>query len=108
MNKKLTVTAFVVGTMLVSLTAYADGDSDRSSVKSYANDAVITTKIKAKLADAKLRTLIHVSVDTENNGAVVLTGTARSQEGVDRAGAIATATEGVVSVENDIKVVPDK
>jgi len=109
MKKKLIVTTFLAGAMMVSLTTYAaDADTNTSTAKTYVSDSVITTKIKAKLAEAKLRTLIHVSVDTDSKGAVVLSGTAKTQEGADKAGAIATATEGVTSVQNNIKVVPDK
>ncbi len=111
MNRNLTVTTFLLGAMMVSLTTYAadaDTSGTTSTTKTYVKDSVITTKIKAKLAEAKLRTLIHVSVETDNKGAVTLSGTARTQEGADKAGAIATATEGVTSVQNNIKVVPDK
>jgi hyperosmotically inducible periplasmic protein len=110
MNKKLTVTTFLLGAMMVSLTTYA-ADADTStnanqpSAKTYVSDSVITTKIKAKLAEAKLGTLVHVSVDTDNKGVVTLTGTAKTQEVADKAGQIATATEGVTSVQNNIKVV---
>jgi hyperosmotically inducible protein len=112
MNKKLTATTFMLGAMLVSLTTYAaDPDTatpSDSSAKTYVKDSVITTKIKAKLAEAKLGTLVHVSVDTDSQGAVVLTGTAKTQESADKAGAIANSTEGVTSVQNNIKVVPAK
>ncbi|HEY7987141.1 MAG TPA: BON domain-containing protein [Methylophilaceae bacterium] len=110
MNKKLTVTSFMLGAMLVSLTTYAaDADtSNHTTAKTYVSDSVITTKVKAKLAEAKLGTLVHVSVDTDNKGAVTLSGTAKTQEVADKAGEIATSTEGVTSVQNNIKVVPDK
>jgi hyperosmotically inducible protein len=112
MNKKLTVTTFMLGAMLVSLTSYAaDADnsaSDKTTAKTYVSDSVITTKVKAKLAEAKLGTLVHVSVDTDNKGVVTLSGTAKTQEVADKAGQIATGTEGVTSVQNNIKVVPDK
>jgi hyperosmotically inducible protein len=109
MNRKLTVTTFLIGAMMVSLTGYAaDADTSQPSAKAYVSDSVITTKVKAKLAEAKLGTLIHVSVDTDNKGVVTLSGTAKTQESADKAAQIATATEGVTSVQNNIKVVPDK
>ncbi len=77
---------------MVSLTTYAadaDTSSTTSTAKTYVSDSVITTKVKAKLADAKLRTLVHVSVKTDDQGAVTLSGTAKTQEGADKAGEIA-------------------
>ena len=105
MNIKLAATCLLIGTALVPMTGYAaDTDTDRASVKDFVKDSLITTKIKAKLAEAKLSSTVHIKVDTENKGNVQLSGTAKSQADVDRAGAIAKGVEGVAAVENNIQV----
>lgn len=96
---------FVVGTLMAPFAVRAaDSDSDRAHPAAFVKDSVITTKVKTKLAADKLRTLAHVRVDTDANGVVVLSGTAKNQEGVDRAVAIARDTEGVTSVQSHIKI----
>jgi hyperosmotically inducible protein len=108
MNTKLLTTCFIVGSLLAPVVAMAaDGDADRKNPVAFVKDSAITTKIKAKLAADKMRSLTHVSVDTDRNGMVVLSGTAKSQEDIDRAGAIARETEHVTSVQNNIKIKKD-
>jgi hyperosmotically inducible protein len=106
MNSRLLLTAFiVVGPLLAPVAVRAaDGDSDRAHPTSYVKDSVITTKIKTKLAADKLGSLTQIHVDTDRNGVVVLSGSAKSQERADAAVSIARATEGVTSVRNDIKI----
>jgi hyperosmotically inducible protein len=104
MNTKLLSGLVVAGTLLWPLAALSDQDTDRSHPDAFVKDSVITTKIKAKLADEKLSTLAHVSVDTDARGMVVLSGHVKSQAMHDRAAAIARATEGVVSVTNNIRI----
>ncbi len=79
-------------------------DSDRSSPKAFVKDSVITTKIKAKLAGEKLASAARTKVDTDKNGIVTLSGTAKTQEEADKAVSIARGVEGVVTVENNIKI----
>ena len=80
---------------------------DRKHPVAFVKDSVITTKIKAKLAAEKLSSLAKIRVDTDANGMVVLSGNARSQDASDKAEAIARGVEGVVSVQNDVKVKKD-
>jgi hyperosmotically inducible protein len=86
----------------------ADGTVDRASPKAFVKDSVITTKIKTELAAEKLSSLIHISVDTDNKGAVVLSGTAASRTAANKAVSIAHGVKGVVSVQDDIRIVADK
>lgn len=105
MKIELATTCFVIGTLLAPVVAHAeDRDSDRSHPMTYVKDSVITTKIKAKLADEKMRSLMHIKVDTDSKGAVVLSGTVRSQKEADKAVSIARETEGVTSVKSNIRV----
>ena len=81
--------------------------SDRSHPAAFVDDAVITTKVKTHLAEEKFSSLAHIGVDTDNRGAVALTGNVRTQEEADKAVAIARATEGVTSVTSSIRVKKD-
>lgn len=105
MKIKLAATCFIIGTLLAPAVGYtADSDMDRSHPKTYVKDSAITTKIKAKLAEEKISSLVHIKVDIDNNGVVWLSGTAKTQEDVDKAVSIARDDEGVKSVENHIKI----
>ena len=109
MNYKLATTLFVVGSVLAPVAAHAaDSDSDRSNQANYVKDSLITTKIKTQLAANHLGSMKHVKVDTDRNGGVWMTGTANSQEEVDKAVAIARNTEGVKAVHSDLKVEKDR
>jgi len=78
----------------------ADGDS----VKTELSDSVITTKVKAEFAKDKEVSATHVKVDTDANGVVTLSGTAKSKAEAEKAVTIAKNTKGVTSVKNDIVV----
>jgi hyperosmotically inducible protein len=53
-----------------------------------------------------LASLTQIQVDTDANGVVWLSGTAKTQSDVDKAVAIAKGTDGVVTVKNNLKVKP--
>jgi hyperosmotically inducible protein len=108
MKSTLVTTCLVAGALMLPIAGFtADGDTDRSSPKTFAKDSVITSKIKAELAEEKLSTLVHIQVDTDNKGVVVLSGNARNQKAVDKAVSIARSVKGVVSVQNNIKIKAD-
>ena len=105
MKIRLATICFVIGTLLAPVAAYAaDSDSDRSHPTTFVKDSIITTKIKAKLADEKMSTLKHIKVDTDAKGAVVLRGKVKNQEEADKAVSIARETEGVTSVTSNIQI----
>ena len=105
MKIRLATTCFVIGTLLAPVAAYAaDSDSDRSHPTTFVKDSIITTKIKAKLAEEKMSTLKHIKVDTDAKGAVVLRGRVKNQEEADKAVSIARETEGVTSVKSHIRI----
>ena len=87
--------------------AAEDTDADRDHPKAFVKDSAITTKIKAKLAAEHITSLGRIHVDTDRDGVVWLSGSARSAEAVEKAGAIARDTEGVRAVENHIRVKKD-
>jgi hyperosmotically inducible protein len=105
MNTKLLSACFVAVTLLAPFAARAaDGDADRSHPGAFVKDSVITTKVKSKLAAEKMASLTNIHVDTDRNGVVVLSGTAKSQDAIDKAASIARETEGVTVVQNNIKI----
>jgi hyperosmotically inducible protein len=108
MKAKLATSCFIISTLLAPVAAYADDrDSDRTHPMTFVKDSAITVKVKAKLADEKMISLAHIMVDTDSKGAVVLSGTVRTQEEADKAVSIARGTEGVTSVKNKLKIKKD-
>jgi hyperosmotically inducible protein len=86
----------------------ADRSSERpSGVGEYVSDSVITSKIKTKLATADDVSAINIKVDTDKNGVVVLSGTAKSKAEADKAHSIAHSVEGVTKVINNIRIKKD-
>ena len=105
MTTKLASTCAVIAALLGSAVAIADdAASVGTSTTVFVKDSVITTKIKSKLAVDHLTSLGRIHVDTDQNGIVWLTGTARSQEAIDRAVSLARDTENVQWVHNDLTV----
>lgn len=105
---KTIASLFVIGTLLTPVLGYStDKDKSHSSVGEYVEDSVITSKIKAKLATEKNVSAMHIKVDTDKNGVVVLSGTAESQAEKDKAHKIAHSVDGVTKVIDHIKIKKD-
>jgi len=100
----------VIGALLVSVTGNAEDsrDKDRAHPKAWVKDSVITAKIKAEYAKDKQVSVRRIRVDTDDAGKVQLSGTARSMAEKRKAAEIAKGIEGVVSVDNRIRVAPKK
>jgi hyperosmotically inducible periplasmic protein len=108
MKTQLATACFIIGSLLAPIAAHAtDADSDRTHPMTFVKDSVITTKIKAKLAAEKVKSLIHIKVDTDNMGMVVLSGKVRSQDQANKAVSIARGTEGVTSVQSNLRIKQD-
>jgi len=108
MKSKLAIAGLIAGTLFVpALTHAEDQDQDRAHPKTFVKDSAITTKIKAKLAAEKLSSVAKIHVDTDANGVVWLSGTANSQDQIDKAIAIARSTENVRDVKSSLTVKAD-
>jgi hyperosmotically inducible protein len=109
MKTKLAFACLLAGTLLGPAIAMAtdDGDADRSHPEAYVKDSAITVKVKSKLAAEHITSLGNISVDTDNNGIVYLSGTAHSQEAINKAISIARETEHVKSVKSTLTVKKD-
>ena len=79
------------------------GNAD-SSVGEFVKDSVITSKIKSKLLSAEDIDAMRIEVNTDNNGIVVLSGTAKTKAESDKAHEIAHSVDGVRKVINRIEV----
>ena len=91
----------------ITAAAAADMDSDRAHPKEFVSDSAITTKIKTKLAADHITSLGRIHVDTDKDGVVWLSGTARTQADINNAVAMARATENVRAVQSDIRIQAD-
>jgi len=109
MNTNFGATCLVFGTLLgfTAITVAEDSDADRSHPGAFVKDSAITSKIKAKLAADHLTSMARIHVDTDKDGVVWLSGTARTQEAADAAISIAHDTEHVRAVHSNIKVKKD-
>jgi hyperosmotically inducible periplasmic protein len=77
----------------------------QTDTATYVDDRAITTSVKAKLIEDKTTGGLSINVDTLN-GAVALSGFAKSQAEKDQAGRIAASTKGVREVRNNLVVRP--
>jgi hyperosmotically inducible protein len=104
--KKIIITSIlgISATLATLALAETPMDSDSSHAGAFVADSVITTKVKAKLAEKHLSTLANIRVDTDNAGVVWLSGKAPTSDARDLAGMIAKDTDGVISVHNHIVV----
>jgi hyperosmotically inducible periplasmic protein len=107
--KLKSATAMLVATgLLAGAAVYAqDADVDRSHPQAFVKDSVITTKVKSKLAAEHITSLGRIRVDTDADGVVWLSGSAHSQEAIDRAVSIARDTDGVRGVHSALVVKRD-
>jgi hyperosmotically inducible protein len=103
----LATSLLLAGVLAAPLALAQDADADRSHPKAFVKDSVITTKIKTKLAAEHITSVGRIHVDTDVDGVVWLTGSARTQEAIDRAMSIARETEGVKDVKSMLKVRKD-
>ena len=77
----------------------------QQTVGAYVDDAAITTAVKAKFVDNKAVAASAISVETLN-GTVLLSGFAKNNEEKSTAYKIASESNGVKSVRNEIVVRP--
>ncbi len=102
-------TVIAAAVLALPMAAHAAGaEGAPAKTKQYVKDSVITTKVKAELAAEKLSSLVKIQVETDNVGVVTLSGTAPTQMARDKAVSIAQAVKGVMSVDDQIKIVADK
>lgn len=104
---RIATSVLLAGVLAAPVALAQDADADRAHPKAFVKDSVITSKIKSKLAAEHLTSLGRIHVDTDADGVVWLTGSARTQEAIDRAVSIARDTEGVKDVKSTLKLRKD-
>src|SRR6185312_8146724 len=103
--KQLIVASMLAAGLICGSMAVAD-ESGTANETHHVKNAMITTKVKSKLAAKHLTSLTNIKVDTDDNGVVWLSGKAPNKDAVDMATMIAKDTDGVTSVHNDVAVQP--
>ena len=89
--------------MLIATFAACASTRTHESIGEYVDDSVITTKVKALLANDDFFKSFQISVETYK-GIVQLSGLVNSQQAVNKAGEIVRTVQGVKSVKNDLIV----
>lgn len=89
--------------LLIGAFAGCAATSTRGSTGDFVDDTVITTKVKALLAEDDFLKSFKISVETYK-GTVQLSGFVNSQQAVNKAVEITKGVEGVRSVKNDLIV----
>ncbi len=108
MKSTIAISILLAGMMAGPLSAVAeDSDADRSNPEAFVKDSAVTGAVKAQLAAKHMNSLGNISVDTDKNGVVYLSGTAHTQEAINQAISIARETEHVRSVHSTLTVKKD-
>ena len=103
MEKRSRFVGYLVLVMLMVAFVACASTSKKESTGEYVDDSVITTKVKALLAEDDFLKSFQISVETYK-GTVQLSGFVASQKAVDKAGEITRSVKGVKSVKNDLIV----
>lgn len=94
-------TMLLVSALTLPMASFAaDGDSLGTKVE----DSVITAKVKAAFAKDKTVSATDISVETDSNGLVQLSGNAKSRAEADKAVQLTKKVKGVTAVKDDIVV----
>jgi hyperosmotically inducible protein len=102
MNKFTRLAAFVPAILLVAVLG-CTATATRDSTGEYITDSWITTKVKAALVGDTQVKATEVNVETFR-GVVQLSGFVSSATAMNQAVEVANSIEGVVSVENDMRI----
>lgn len=86
------------------LMPFASFAAEGDSIETKLSDSVVTTKVKAAFAKDKLVSAMDIKVETDSDGLVQLSGTAKSKAEAERAVKLAKGVKGVTGVKNDIAV----
>ena len=103
MKKRNVFIGYLALLMFVAALAACASTRTHESTGEYVDDSVITTKVKALLAEDDFLKSFQIGVETDK-GRVQLSGFVNSQNAVDKAGQIARSVKGVTSVKNNLIV----
>ena len=103
MKKSNIVIRCLVLLMLIATLVACASTRTHESTGEYVDDSVITTKVKALLAEDDFLKSFQISVETYK-GTVQLSGFVNSRQAVNKAGEIARSVKGVRSLKNNLIV----
>jgi osmotically-inducible protein OsmY len=103
MKKRNIFIGYLLMLMLIVTFVACASTAKQESTGEYVDDSVITTKVKALLAQDDFLKSFKISVETYK-GTVQLSGFVNSQDAVNKAGQIARSVKGVRSVKNNLIV----
>jgi osmotically-inducible protein OsmY len=103
MKKRNRVIGYFILVMLMVAFVACASTSKQESTGEYVDDSVITTKVKALLAEDDFLKSFQIGVETYK-GTVQLSGFVNSQKAVDKAVEITRSVKGVKSVRNNLIV----
>ena len=89
--------------LVIAAFAGCASTATRGSTGDYVDDTVITTKVKALLAEDDFLKSFKISVETYK-GTVQLSGFVNTQQAADRAVELTRSVEGVGAIKNDLIV----
>ncbi len=75
-----------------------------TTTSTMATDSPIVSKIRSEMAAEQVPSMTGISVDADSSGVVSLSGSALSQDDVDKVVSIAHNTAGVTAVNNNVTV----
>jgi len=101
-KKNIIIRCLMLLLLIATFTACAS-TATRGSTGDYVDDSVITTKVKALLAEDDFLKSFQISVETFK-GTVQLSGFVNSKQAVDKAGEIVRSVKGVKSLKNNLIV----
>ena len=103
MKRKTIFISCLFALMLIATFGTCVSALAQESAGQYVDDSVITTKIKALLAEDDFLKSFKISVETYK-GIVQLSGFVNSQNAVDKAGEITRSVKGIKSIKNNLIV----
>jgi osmotically-inducible protein OsmY len=103
MKNRRGIIGYLVLIMFIATLVACASTSKKESTGEYVDDSVITTKVKALLAEDDFLKSFQIGVETYK-GTVQLSGFVNAQKAVDKAVEIARSVKGVKSVKNDLIV----
>ena len=101
-KRNIVIHCLLIFVLIVGFAACAS-TSKQEGAGEYVDDSVITTKVKALLAEDDFLKSFKISVETYK-GIVQLSGFVNTQQAVDKAGQITRSVKGVKSVKNNLIV----
>jgi BON domain-containing protein len=107
MKPVLALSYLLFGAALFPMGSFAASEADQSQGNLQATakqELPIASKIRAEMAAEHVPSMTGISVDADPSGVVSLTGSALSQDDIDKVVSIAHNTAGVTAVNNNVTV----